>query len=197
MKTTLRRSLVMGALLFPVLASAELIFYKGVRRESFHGEGRTLAVHGKFLMVVDHQTARVATIEYVNINGQKRYSTSEWTDTHFVQIRGLHKTYTAIARPPTECEIQSGVSGEGVYCSGANSLLTLNTNSSISFPKVLKDAGNGISFAQTTGDPVLGEGSFQVTFDRPGTLASNKEGESLDEAFARLVRYVESLGHTR
>jgi len=93
--------------------------------------------------------------------------------------------------------MDSGSTGEAVYCKGANATLTLNTNSTVSFPRILSDHGNGLSYSHTSGQPLLDDGAFQLVFDRPSTIASNQRGEPLDSALARLTDYLESLGYTR
>jgi hypothetical protein len=149
------------------------------------------------ILIVDYDTAEAAHVEYATVNGVRRYSISHWTNTHFVQIAGTRNSSTAIARPPTQCEMDSGSTGESVYCVGANRTLTINTNSTVFFPGMLSDHGNGLFYSDASGQPILGEGSFHLVFDRPGTITSNKSGESLDSALTRLTDYLDSLGYTR
>jgi hypothetical protein len=93
--------------------------------------------------------------------------------------------------------MDSGSTGEGVYCAGANSTLTLNTNSTVSFPRVLSERGNGLSYSSTSGQPIFDAGSFQLVFDHQATIASNKSMETLDAVLQRLISRVESLGYAR
>ena len=191
------RLLLAVTILTPAVAPAELIFYKGPRTDTYVGEGHGLTVAWKMVLIVDHDTAKSARLQYATINGVKRYSTTSWTNTHFVHVTGATGSYTVIARPPTQCEMDCGATGEGVYCKGRDATLTLNTNSTVSFPRIMSDRGNGLSYSQTSGQPNLVDGSFQVTFDRPGTIASNRTGETLEAALARLIAHFESLGYTR
>ncbi|HXJ61051.1 MAG TPA: hypothetical protein VNU68_30770 [Verrucomicrobiae bacterium] len=183
--------------LTPAISSGELIVYRGTRRDNYNGSGHSLTVLSRLILIVDHDTAQAARLQYESVNGVKRYSTSQWTNTHFVEVTGTRVTYTAIARMLTPCEIDSGATGEGIYCKGANATLTLNTNSTVFFPKILSDHGNGLGHSQISGEPFLDDGSFQLVFDRPGTLTSNQAGETLDAAFARFTAYLESLGYAR
>src|SRR5262245_48005759 len=106
------------SVLTPVIASGELIVYKGTRRDNYNGNGRSLTVLARLSLIVDHDTAQAARLQYESINGVKRYSTAQWTNTHFVEVAGARVTYTAIARMLTPCEIESGATGEGIYCKG-------------------------------------------------------------------------------
>ena len=92
--------------------------------------------------------------------------------------------------------MEAGATGEGVYCKGRDAYLTINTNSSIIFPKLLADHGNGMAYLDGSGAPYFEDGTFQVVFDRTGTIASNKAGEGLDTALTRLIAYYESLGYS-
>jgi hypothetical protein len=190
------RVLLAAMILAPAIAPAELVLYKGIRKDTYTGDGHARVLTLRMILIVDHDTAQAAYLNYATVNGVKHYSISHWTNTHFVQIAGARSSSTAIARPPTQCEIDSGATGEGVYCVGANRTLTLNTNSTVFFPGMLSDRGNGLFYSNTSGEPILGEGAFHVVFDRPGTVASNKSGESLDAALTRLTAYLESLGYT-
>jgi hypothetical protein len=192
----LLRILLAAVILAPTLARAELVLYKGIRKDTYTGEGYARALTLRMILVVDHDTAQAAALYYATIKGTKHYSTSLWTNTHFVQVAAARGSSTAIARPPTQCEIDSGSTGEGVYCAGPNRTLTVNTNSTIFFPGTLRDKGNGLFYSDTSGEPVLGDGSFHLVFDRASTVASNKAGESFDAALARLTAQLESRGYT-
>ena len=189
--------LLAAMILAPVHAPAELVLYKGIRKDTYTGDGYARVLTLRMILIVDHTTAQAAYLNYANIYGAKHYTISHWTNAHFVQVAGVRGSSTAIARPPTQCEMDSGTTGEGIYCSGANRTLTLNTNSTVFFPATLRDNGNGLFYSNTSGEPILGQGAFQVVFDRPGTIASNKSGESLDAALTRLSAHLESLGYTR
>jgi hypothetical protein len=196
MKFVLRIFLA-AMVLAPALAPAELVLYRGIRKDTYTGDGHARALTLRMILIVDHDTAQTAQLYYATVNGAKHYSTSHWTNTHFVQVAGARGSFTAIARPPTQCEIDSGLTGEGVYCTGANRTLTISTNSTVFFPGTLRDSGNGLFYSDSSGEPILGEGAFHLVFDRPATIASNKSGESIDAAFTRLTDHLESLGYTR
>jgi hypothetical protein len=53
-------------LALPFLAGAQLVHYKGIRRDTYNGSGFTRTLNSKVLMIVDYQTANVAVIAYVN-----------------------------------------------------------------------------------------------------------------------------------
>jgi hypothetical protein len=196
MKRNLTKWMAIAVLLFPILASAELIHYKGTRRDVTHGGGRSLSLNSKLFMVVDSETANVTLIQYAAAFGRKHYAILQMTNMHFVHTSGSQNTYTAITRVLSDCDRQAGSTGEGAFCSGVDAQLTLkNNSSSYTFPKLFKAFGQGVFFS--VGDAILAEGSFQVVYDRPGTVASNEAGESFNDAIDRLVRQVEAQGYTR
>ena len=196
MKRNLTKWVAIAALLFPMLAPAELIHYKGTRRDVSHGDGRSLSLNSKLFMVVDSQTANVTLIQYGAIFGQKRYSLNQMTNMHFVQTSGSQNTYTAITRPLSDCDREAGFTGEAAFCAGVDAQLALRTGSTYTFPRLFKVSGQGVFFP-SPGNPVLAEGSFQVVYDRPTTVASNEAGESFNDAIDKLVRQLETQGYSR
>ena len=58
---------------------------------------------------------------------------------------------TVIVRTLTQCEMDSGSTGYGIYCKGVNATLTINTNSTVFFANSLGDRGNGLFYSQTSG----------------------------------------------
>ncbi len=191
----LLRLCLAGVIFTPALTQAELVLYKGVRRDTFTGGGRRQAFTWKIFAVVDHETAKTALVYYGTVYGAKRYWTSEWTNTHFVEIAATRGSHTAIAGFRTQCDVDNGITGENLYCVGQNAALMLNTNSIVPFPRTMTDHGNGVSYSSTSGDAAVTDGSLQLVFDRAGTLTSNQAGETLDAAFTRLKSYLESLGY--
>jgi len=116
---------------------------------------------------------------------------------HIVELNGTNgKKQTAVTHIPTDCEAQENPGQEGIYFKGANATLTVNTGTTVSFPKVMTDSGNGLSHTQS-GAPYSVEGSSLFVFNQRETQSSNQAGETLDTAFARLVAQIESLGYTR
>jgi hypothetical protein len=196
MKRNLTKWMAIAVLLFPILASAELIHYKGTRRDVSHGDGRSLSINSKVFMVVDSETANTTLIQYAAMYGQKRYALIQLTNMHFVRTSGSQNTYTAIAHPISDCDRESGRTGEGAFCTGVDAQLTLKTGSSYTFPKLFKASGQGVSFP-TPGNPVLVEGWFQVVYDRAATVTSNEDSESFDDAVDRLVHQLETQGYSR
>jgi len=196
MKRNLTKWMAIIALLFPILAPAELIHYKGTRRDVSHGDGRSLSINSKVFMVVDSETANTTLIQYAALFGQKRYGLIQRTNMHFVRTSGSQNTYTAIARPLSDCDREAGATGEGAFCTGADAQLTLRSGSSVTFPKLFKASGQGVSLS-TPENPALVEGWFQVVYDRAATVASNDAGESFDEAIDRLIRQLEAQGYSR
>jgi len=195
MKSLLLRVLLTTTVLSPAIAPAELVLYKGSRRDAFNSQGQTLTINWKTFLVVDHDTVQVASLQYGTISGAQRYSTNLWDRVHFVQVPGAKAHYTAIARMPTQCEIDSGATGEAVYCKGIDAALTVSTGTTVTFPKILTDRGSGLGFSDVNGQPYLVAGSFKFVFDSAGTLQSNQAGETFDAALTRLINYVESLGY--
>jgi len=184
-------------LLSSFVCRGELLIYKGASKETFFGnfdqERRSL----KVLLIIDHDAGYFSSISYTTINGNKRYTTSQHTNSHIVELNGTNgKKQTAVTHIPTDCEAQENPGQEGIYFKGANATLTVNTGTTVSFPKVMTDSGNGLSHTQS-GAPYSAEGSSLFVFNQRETQSSNQAGETLDAAFARLVAQIESLGYTR
>ena len=55
--------------------------------------------------------------------------------------------------------------------------------------------GGGLAHSNTSGDPILEEASFVLTFNRTQTITSNTLAETLDAAFSRLIAYVRAQGY--
>jgi hypothetical protein len=196
MKRNLTKWLAIAALLFPMLAPAELIHYKGTGRDVSQGRGRSLSLNLKVFLVVDTETENITLIRYAAAFGEKHYGVSAVTNAHFVHVTGAKSTYTAITRVLSDCDREAGRTGEGALCSGLDAQLALNNSASTyTFPKLFKSSGSGVSFSG--GDPVLGEDWFQAVYDRPATVSSNEAGESLEDAVKRLVSQLEAQGYTR
>ena len=195
MKTLLVRVLLAVTILWPVLAPAELILYNGTRKDTYSGEGRALVVVWKMILVVDYDTEQVASLQYATINGVRRYVTNQWTNTHFVLVAGAHGGSTIIAHSLTQCESDSGITTEGVDCKGLNTTLKINTHSTVIFPKTLSASGSGLFDSSPLVPPILLEGSYQLVFDGPATLTSNKAGETFAAVFSRLTANVVALGY--
>src|SRR4051812_33722232 len=82
-------------------ASAELLIYKGTLKQSAIGLGVSKKINSQFYLIVDHDTASVAQIQYLSLNGSKTYDTMVETNFHFVQISGPKGNNTeAIAQAP-------------------------------------------------------------------------------------------------
>ncbi len=188
--------ILLGSLLAPCCTRAELLIYKGIEKEIVTGDTNVLRPTWKVFVIVDGDSGNFARIRYATVNGSKTYRTLTHTNSHIVQLIGSNgRSYSAITRIPTDCDTQEFPGSESVYFKGPNVPLTVKSNLTVFFPRILTDTGVGLSFAPTNGVPILDEGSFVLTFNRTETFASNTAGETIEAAFARLVAYVRSLGY--
>jgi len=186
--------LASAALFHPLIAPAELLIYKGVSTDTETGGARTLRLNLKVFLIIDHDTANFARISYTSYNGSKRVAWSQYTNAHIVQvIWAQSKTCTVLAHIPNDCDAQEAPGREGVYFKGSDSVLSVSTNATTTFPRTLTDNGVGLGHFNDTGDPFVTEGSYTRVFNRQETIKSNTAGETLDVALNMLLSYVESL----
>jgi hypothetical protein len=183
-------------LLTPMLASAELIIYKGTRKDSIMAEGHNLVLNSKLILIVDYASSQSTVFLYSSVSGIKRYSSTQLTNAHFVDVLGKSGNYLAIAKSPDQCQIDSGVTGEGVYFKGRNANLKINKSSTASFPKIMSGQASGLGYSTNSGQPYLGEGTWKAVFDSSATIASNQDGETFDAAVARVTAQLESMGYS-
>ena len=188
--------ILLGSLLAPCCTRAALIIYKGIEKEIVTGATNVLRPTWRVFVILDGDTGNYARIRYATVNDTKTYRTLTRTNSHIVQVIGSNgRSYTAITRIPTDCELQEFPGSESVYFRGPNASLIVNSNLTVSFPKVLTSTGVGLGFRATDGAPYLDEGTFVLAFNKAETFASNTSGETMESAFARLVIYVRSLGY--
>jgi len=191
---TFVRVIVITLMLAACSARAELIIYGGTSKLTRIGENRTEQQSFKLFVVVDYDTANLIELFYANVNGRKFYSSETFTNQHFVEVIGANgRTNTAIARPRSDCAINEGVTSESFFAQGAATTFSINTNTTVSFPKMLTSAGQGYYPDDARIDIV----SRTLSFDKVNTFTSNGAGEDLDEAAARLISALEKLGYTR
>jgi hypothetical protein len=183
-------------LAWPLSSPAQLLFYGGVRSVSYTGENYAQTLKWKMILLVDYGNTKVAEVSYATINGQKHYFSSYFTNAHFVTVTGKANSFTVIAHLPSQCELDSGVTTEGVFCTGANSSLTVNAKTTLPFAKTFSGTGSGLYYSSSTGDPITDTSAYSVSFDQSSTIASNQSGETLDAAIARLSSYLQTLGYT-
>ena len=173
-------------------ASAQLIIYKGTLKQSAVGLGVSQKLNSKFYLIVDHDTANIVQIEYVTFHNSKTYDTSSETNLHFVQMSGANgKTIQAIAHPPTDCDVNDGITSDGVFVQGTDSTLTVNTGSTLVFPKTLSGSGSQVSYSS---GPIYIYSTLGGTFDAVQTPLSNGNGETLDAAVTRISSLLEGQG---
>lgn len=198
MNTLILRSFLAAAILAPIIAPAELIIYKGTEKETVTGQNNGLRINSKVIVIINLDTGNYAPIGYAILNGNKRLSTTQQTNAHIVQVSGTQsKIITVISRIPNDCDAQERPGKEAVVLKGANAMLTVSSNSTVSFPKTLNNNGSGLSHSSSSGELVLTDGIVLLTFNKAETLASNNAGESFDIAYARLLASVEAHGYTR
>src|ERR1051325_445196 len=161
MKNLTHCFLLLAAMLCPSSTSAELLIFKGAETDNVIGEYNGARFSLRLIYIVDHDTANVGRVSYYTFHGNKRYSTSTLTNVHFVTVTGPNsKTYTVVSRVRTDCELDAGAKGEGVYFAGLNATLKSNTNSTTIFPRTISDSGQGLSFRTDSGEPLLTGGSL-------------------------------------
>ena len=182
------------ALFLTAKSSAELVVYSGTAKESRVGAGQSQKITFKYYLVLDHDNANLTEIVYYNIKGVKRFSTYSHTNFHLVEISGPNgKGTMAIAATPNDCDVSEGSTSDGVFLSGATSSLAVNTNSTISFPKVLTGSGRGISYPNF--QPTFNQSSIVINFNSAETLQSNENREALDAAVGRLASLLQGQGY--
>jgi hypothetical protein len=197
MKKLILPLVLLSTLLTQIPARAELLVYKGIETETITGQGSVLRINSKVFVIVDHETGQLARLAYATINGVKRHSTSQDTNTHIVQVSGKNdRIYSVISRIPSDCEGATSPGHEALILKGANATLTFKAGETTSFPRTLTDYGIGFFFSTSTGEPGIDEGKAVLVFSQKETIASNTAGESLDMAYNRLLAYVQSLGFT-
>jgi hypothetical protein len=189
--------LSVAVLLLPCFASAQLLVFKGASSDSYLGEGHTWRIVSKMIIVVDYGTGNFGRIDYTTFNGSKHYNTATYTNAHLVHFSGPNaKPYTAVTRIPPNCE---GIStnSESVYFEGADANLSVNPGITVSFPKTLSASGRSLLHAQPSGSPVLSQGALLGVFNSTETMARNQAGDTLDDAIAGYIAYVQSLGYSQ
>jgi hypothetical protein len=197
MKNFLPCAVASLAVLLSSPAAAEVIVYKGTVKATSTGQSRTAKMTFKAFFVVDHDhdTADVAQLLYASAGGMKYYTTGLITNQHIVEVTGAGlKRCSALTRPPNECDISNGATGEAVFLQGANSTLTIGMNTTISFPKTFSAAFQG--YYDDFGQPHLISQTLALSFDKTRTITSNSAGDTHESALAKLIAYVESLGYT-
>jgi hypothetical protein len=194
---TLNLLAVIATVIFIVRpASAELIIYKGTLKQSATGQGVSRKVTSKFYLVVDHDTANIAQIEYTTVNGSKIYGTDVETNLQFDQVSAPKgKTIEAIAHSPNSCDTGEGDTVDSVFLKGTDGILGVNTNSTVTFPKILSGSGSVVSYSS---GPAIFVGSIlMVSFDAAQTQLSNQNDEKLDSAVSRISAMLEGQGYNQ
>lgn len=177
-------------------ASAQLVIYKGTLKQTGTGEGVSVKLTSKFYLIVDSANGHVAEIQYVIINNSKMYATGTETNGHILQISAPKgKTIQAISQPPNDCDISQGNTNDLVFVQGADSQLTVNTGTTITFPKTL--SGGDTEADTSQGSPIVITSSLVVSFDSAETLLSNGNPDTLDAALARISSLLESQGYVK
>jgi hypothetical protein len=150
-------------------------------------------LNSQFYLIVDHDTAEVAQIQYVTVNGSKMYTTETETNLHFVQISGVKgKTIDAIAQPPSECDTNGGNTSDSVFVQGTDGTLTVKPGVTITFPKTLSGTDNEVDHSQSS--PIYIASTVVVSFDSKQTPLSNGNGETLDAVLGRISAILEGQG---
>jgi hypothetical protein len=175
--------------------SAQLLIYKGTLKQSALGQGASEKLNSSLYLIIDHSTANTAQILYSTSGRTKVYHTLTDTNLHIVQVAGAKgKTTEAIAHLANSCDVSEGSTSDDVLAEGADSLLTVNVNTTVTFPKVLSGSSKVISYDTNT--PTYVESTLVASFDAPHTLISNEAGDTLDAAVARMSNLLGGLGYT-
>jgi len=173
-----------------------LVIYKGTLKQTLVGGGQSRPLSFGFYLIVDHDTANIAQIDYITVGTSKIFSTDTLTNLHFVEVDGSSgKTYTEFAQILTDCETNEGYTSEGVFVQGLNSVFAISTNSAITFPKTLSGSGGGVSFQNKF--PVYFTSALTVSFDATDSTLSSTHGETLDAALSRLSNMLTAQGYSQ
>lgn len=200
MKKSISPFLLIGSLLIPTLASAQLLVFKGSSSDAYVGEGHAWRIASKTIIVVDYSTGNFGRIDYTTFLGSKHYSTATYTNAHFVQVTGLNgKSYTAVTRIPTDCDQAENPNHEGLYFQGQNATLTTTPGqggTTVSFPKSISGSGSGFFYSSSSGQPVISQGALLGIFSASETQARNQAGDTLDSAMAVYIAFVAGQGYS-
>lgn len=203
MKTLILKSLlcititIAISVLIPFTGRADLLIYKGMLTEKLFGANSQQRLSLKSIAVVDHDTGNFSLLSYGTLQGTRRLFTEQHTNSHIVIITGPGgKTASAIAKIPSACEAQENPGIEGIYLIGINGTLTANTNTPVSFPRILTEGGEALTRTPGSDLPLAIEEKFTLVFNQPQTISSNQTGETLDAAFARITSEIQSLGYS-
>jgi hypothetical protein len=188
--------LVCTILLTPLLAKADVLIFKGARKDKMVAQCRKFTVSAKLTLIVDYESAKSAIVIYRSNNGIKRYSISYLANSHFVTVSGGQTNYTLIARSPDQCQISSGSMTESVYFKGREAFVKFNAHSFVRFAKILSGYGSGLIYSTTSGQPGSYDATWTVTFNAPSTIASNEAGDTFEAALAKITAQLESMGYT-
>lgn len=180
----------------PVVAPAELLIYRGTERETVTGPNGGLRISPRVFVIIDHETGLYSRISYTTVNGFKRCSVFQPTNTHIIQVTGQNgRLFSAVTYLPTDCEAEAHPGSEGVAFYGANAPLTFLPHQTTSFPRTMTGHGMGLYHSNSSGQPYVSEGNEVLVFSQTETFKSNQAGEDLDAAFARIKAYIQSLGY--
>lgn len=196
MKNGSFRMLLALCLLAPFFCQAELLIYKGSMKMHRLGDGGESRQTYKVLLVLERATGEIARINYFSASGLKLYTVEQAQGFHALAAVGARgRTNTVLAQAETSVNESNQVTATSVFITGAQAKLTVNRGSTAFFPKVLSWAGRGVAPSSRTADSQVWEETGILAFYESATVASNKNGETLAQAEARLIAGFQSGGY--
>jgi hypothetical protein len=183
------------ALCAPVQSPAELLCYQARSKSVTAGSGFTSRSGEQIFIVIDRDTAAYGQITFAEIDGIKRYSPRATTTNHYhidVIPGGNRITNSAIAFLRCECDTNVPYNTELVLASGINVPLLVNTNTTLSFPRVM--SGSFKTVDHSGGVPHLTTLTRTFVYDKTRTIAANSQGATLDETLDSFENFLISRG---
>jgi hypothetical protein len=169
---------------------ASVIIFKGTESDAYIGESHNQQVTSRMYLLVDTDAGIAETILYATVNSHKICFTSSITGLETIEVAGAGKTVMAL------CWTSDSTS-KSVFVQGKPGALAISPTDSIWFPKSLTYSGRRLYYGSNSGQPVLQERKFSVSFDKPQTIACNAGGRDLNTAADALISSLESLGYAK
>ena len=184
-------------LLAPGFCRAELVIYKGNVKIDKVGDGGKSQQRYHVWLLMDRATGNVSKIDYFSARGFKLYTVEEFQGLHTLAVlAGRGRTNSIIAQAETTFDQSNQVSVASVFIEGANSRLTVNQGSTISFPRILDWNSQGVAPFPGTSLSQSWTESGVFAFNGSQTLSSNGHAETLAQAEARLVSALQTKGYS-
>ena len=184
--------------LLPSGGRAELLFYQGNLRMERIGNGGRSAQTYQTTVVLDLTNGALAKISSFSARGFKLYSVEELDGLQVLAVAAPYRrTNSVVAQAQTTVDASNQVVVSSLFVQGANSRLAVKSGEVADFPRILNWDSREVSpFAGTD----LSQTWFEtgvVAFRSSDTISSNKRGETLAEAEARLIAGLQAKGYSQ